>query len=202
MRLKDRMAIPPSMCSFIDETMGRVIVAGNFDDLVLRVAELRKYNHQEVPSDIAMIIERQVAERAPEILVVREPGDEPIRPLDMRSPSVQVRTARLKDAGQRTGGLLTDPFKARARAETCLKCPKHMPIDCLSCNGVLQWMLSVQGIMEWEDIDKKLQGCACMGWFVKVMVNIKLATFMELGLTVKKIDQLPENCWLRTESVG
>ena len=202
MRLINRALIPPSLCTYVDEKMERVVVAGNFDDLVLRVVDLRKFNHLDVPADIETVVERQIAEHAPEQLVVREEGDSPVRPLDMRSPSVQMRTAKLKDAGQRVGGLLTDPFKARARAETCLKCPKHLPIDCLSCSGVLDWMLSVHGITEWEDIDKKLQGCSCMGWYVKVMCNIRLQTFLEMGLGMKKIEMLPDDCWLKTESLG
>lgn len=76
-----------------------------------------------------------------------------------------------------------------ARQEVCRNCPKHSRNVCLTCTGILNWIVNSFGGRRKQIPDDRMSGmCACAKTFAAVVTSVDARELPEW-------EDVPDNCW-------
>jgi hypothetical protein len=192
MRLRDRETVPPGGWRWKDADLGFDIEACDLWDLARRVNQVRGLNSLMPIPNLARVIEETYARHLGGIWAVAEDGEpalpEVVNWTQAQRVTDEFMTAMHKHSAFRMQGLA----KRKERLSICQKCIHFMPLGCITCNGIAEWIRTRMKI-ERDTSDKHTHACD--------LDNIYNLARFDFGLTsirasVPNPYRYPASCWM------
>lgn len=192
LQLRNRDVTPPGGWSFFDVETGTKIVAGDPDSLIRLCRQHRKVNGLSIPENFDQVIEDAICRRIPITFVKPRDGNAPI-PVEGKTPNQKVQA--LQRLWKELGCITVERFEAERRARICRYCAMNKIGQCLSCNGVYDWLKQQFNIPELA-VDPYLHLCNIDRIYIKPQIHLDSKVFTA-QVPSEFASRYPEHCWKR-----
>ena len=190
-------AIPPNGYHFPVD-FGVILKASSYDALIKEIVVWKTQNGLPI-GDPAKDVDDYFCAKWPSAC---QPGESEQKMLQQNSNLLKQVNGWAATALRNTpqgGYLLVDQTIATQRLKACLECPfnRQWHTGCGTCMAATDTILIRLRQLRKITLDDSLLGCSINGFDNRTAIHMPLSAF---GLTEEKKNDLPQNCWLKTET--